>query len=79
MDPDSFRLRYPCDMVLNTVTYTMYILANKLHSKENSMPSSLVVAFFLSGMGAIANLPSFKLTISAQANHMAFHSWSARP
>jgi hypothetical protein len=30
-------------MVLNTITYTMYIPAKKLHSKQNSLPSSLVV------------------------------------
>jgi hypothetical protein len=30
-------------------------------------------------MGAIANLPNFKLTISAQANHMAFRSWHLDP
>ncbi len=73
MDPNSFLHRYPCDMVLNTITYTMYIPANKLHRKQK------FTAFFISGMGAIANLPSVKLTISAQANHMAFHSGSPRP
>jgi hypothetical protein len=31
-------------MVLNTITYTMYIPANKLHSKQNSLPSSWVVS-----------------------------------
>jgi len=43
LDPNSFRLRYLSDMVLNTITYTMYILANKLNRKQNSLPSSLVV------------------------------------